>query len=397
MPVFQYKFETKIGTQNGEIEAENLEAAKAQLAKQRVRVKSIKAKGKEFVLFESGPTPKDIVIFTRQFATMISAGLPLVQCLSILGGSVDNKGFQRVIMDIKAKVETGETFADALRKHPKAFDELYTNMIEAGEVGGILDKILDRLANYQEKAIALKGKVKSAMVYPAIIVTVAVAVVVFLLVFVIPMFGKMFSDFGQALPWPTQVVLTASDTVITFWYIVFLVPIAMVMAFIYIRKNEKGKIITDKIFIKLPVLGVLIQKVAVAKFTRTMGTLISSGVPIIEGLNITAKTAGQKVIEMAVLNIIDDIKQGKGLADPLKEQGVFPPMVVQMIEVGEQTGALDAMMNKIADFYDQEVDTAVEGLTSMLEPLLMVFLGIVVGFVVIAMYMPIFKMGDIVG
>ncbi|MBI5814289.1 MAG: type II secretion system F family protein [Nitrospinae bacterium] len=397
MPVFQYKFETKVGTQTGEVEAENLEAAKAMLAKQKIKLKSIKAKGKEIALFSSGPKVKDIVIFTRQFATMISAGLPLVQCLSILGNSVDNKGFARMILDIKAKVESGETFADALRKHPKTFDELFTNMIEAGEVGGILDKILDRLAAYMEKAMALKGKIKAALVYPSIIVTVAITVVVFLLVFVIPMFGKMFSDFGGKLPMPTQIVIVASDFVITYWYAVGFIPAGIITAFIYIRKNDKGKLYTDRLFIKLPVIGNLIQKVAVAKFTRTMGTLISSGVPIIEGLNITAKTAGQKVIEMAVLNIIDDIKQGKGLAEPLKEQGVFPPMVVQMIEVGEQTGALDAMMNKIADFYDEEVDTAVEGLTSMLEPMLMVFLGIVVGFVVIAMYMPIFKMGEVVG
>lgn len=397
MPVFQYKFETKLGSKTAEIEAENLEAAKAVLARQKVKVKSITPKGKEITLFESGPKAKDVVIFTRQFATMISAGLPLVQCLSILGNSVDNKSFARILLDIKSKVETGETFADALRKHPKVFDQLFTNMIEAGEVGGILDKILERLADYMEKAMALKARVKSAMVYPAIIMTVAIAVVIFLLVFVIPMFGKMFEGAGAALPWPTQVVLNASDFVIGYWYVVFLIPPALIGTFIYIRKTDKGLEVTDRLFIKLPVLGVLIQKVAVAKFTRTMGTLIASGVPIIEGLNITAKTAGQKVIEGAVLSIIDDIKQGKGLAEPLKEQGVFPSMVVQMIEVGEQTGALDAMMNKIADFYDQEVDTAVEGLTSMLEPMLMVFLGVVVGFVVIAMYMPIFKMGETVG
>lgn len=397
MPIFQYKFETKIGSKTAEIEAENLEAAKAVLARQKVKVKSIKPKGKDITLFESGPTTKDVVIFTRQFATMISAGLPLVQCLSILGTSVENKSFARILLDVKSKVETGETFADALRKHPKVFDQLFTNMIEAGEVGGILDKILERLADYMEKAMALKGKVKAAMVYPAIILTVAIAVVIFLLVFVIPMFGKMFGDFGAKLPVPTQIVMNASDFIIGYWYIVFSMPIMFVGAFIYIRKTEKGMEITDRVFIQVPVLGMLIQKVAVAKFTRTMGTLIASGVPIIEGLNITAKTAGQKVIEGAVLAIIDDIKQGKGLAEPLKEQGVFPSMVVQMIEVGEQTGALDAMMNKIADFYDQEVDTAVEGLTSMLEPMLMVFLGVVVGFVVIAMYMPIFKMGDVVG
>lgn len=397
MPVYQYKFQTKVGTQKGEIEAENIETAKNILARQHIKFTSIKQKPKDIVLFGGGPKQKDIVIFTRQFATMIGAGLPLVQCLNILATSTDNKVFSKIISDIKSKIEAGETFADALRKHPKVFDDLYTNMIEAGEVGGILDKILLRLADYMEKAMALKAKVKSAMVYPAAIITVAVAVVIFLLVFVIPMFGKMFADFGQELPWPTQMVIGASDFVIEYWYIVFLLPIAVVTAFIYIRKTDKGKLYTDRLLIRLPIFGELVQKVAVAKFTRTMGTLISSGVPIIEGLNITAKTAGQKVIEGAVLDIIDDIKQGRGLADPLKEQGVFPPMVVQMIEVGEQTGALDAMMNKIADFYDEEVDTTVEGLTSMLEPMLMVFLGVVVGFVVVAMYMPIFKMGDVVG
>ncbi len=397
MPAFKYKYNTKLGVKEGEIEADNIESAKSMLTRQQIKYTSIKAKSKDIVLFGGGPTQKEIVIFTRQFATMIGAGLPLVQCLNILSGSTENKIFSKVIADVKSKVEAGETFADALRRHPKVFDSLYTNMIEAGEVGGILDKILLRLADYAEKAMALKGKIKSAMVYPTAIVTVAVAVVVFLLVFVIPMFGEMFADFGQELPWPTKIVLNTSDFVINHWFVVFIIPIVLFFAFIQFRKTERGCTITDKIFIRLPVLGPLIQKVAVAKFTRTMGTLISSGVPIIEGLEITAKTSGQKVIEHAVLAIIDDIKAGKGLAEPLKEQGVFPPMVVQMIEVGEQTGALDSMMNKIADFYDQEVDTAVEGLTSLLEPMLMVFLGVVVGFVVVAMYMPIFKIGDVVG
>lgn len=397
MPLFKYTFDTKMGTQTGEIEAENLEAAKTILNRQHIKFKSVKQAGKEITLFESGPTTKDVVIFTRQFATMIGAGLPLVQCLSILGNSVENKAFGKKIQDVRQRVETGETFADALRRHPDVWDELYTNMIEAGEVGGILDKILLRLAAYMEKAMALKAKVKSALIYPAIIVTVAVTVVIFLLVFVIPMFGKMFADFGQELPLPTQIVLTMSNFVIEKWYFVFLMPVALFFTYGYIRKTEKGNIFFDKLFIRAPVFGPLIQKVAVAKFTRTMGTLISSGVPIIDGLNITARTAGQKVIELSVLDVIDDIKQGKGLADPLREQGVFPPMVVQMIEVGEQTGALDSMMNKIADFYDEEVDTAVAGLTSMLEPLLMVFLGVVVGFVVVAMYMPIFKLGEAMG
>lgn len=396
MPEFKYKYTTKAGTKQGIIEAENIEQAKTILNRQHIQYTAI-SEHKELFAFGGTPSQKDVVIFTRQFATMISAGLPLVQCLSILAASTENRMFARAISDIKQKVETGETFADALRKHPKIFDELYTNMIEAGEVGGILDKILIRLAEYMEKAMALKGKVKGAMVYPAAIVTVAVAVVIFLLVFVIPMFGEMFADFGQKLPWPTQIVLNLSDFVISKWYLVFIMPPVVFVLFFRFRATEKGKVLTDQVALKLPVLGPLIQKVAVAKFTRTMGTLIASGVPIIEGLNITAKTAGQKVIERAVIEVIDDIKQGKGLAEPLKEQGVFPIMVVQMIEVGEQTGALDAMMNKIADFYDEEVDTAVEALTSLLEPALMVFLGVVVGFVVVAMYMPIFKMGDVVG
>lgn len=397
MPVFKYKIKTKIGTREAEIEAEDIEAAKTILTRQHVDFLSLKLKPKDIVLFGGGPTQKDVVIFTRQFATMIGAGLPLVQCLSILAGSTENKLFGAAINDIKSKVESGETFADALRKHPKVFDSLYTNMIEAGEVGGILDTIMIRLAEYSEKAMALKGKIKAAMIYPAAIVTVAVAVVIFLLVFVIPMFGTMFSDMGQSLPWPTEIVLGASNFVIERWYLVFVMPVVVFVAYIQFRKTDTGLLITDRIYIRLPVLGPLIQKIAVAKFTRTMGTLISSGVPIIEGLEITARTAGQKVIELAVLEVIDDIKQGKGLSDPLKDQGVFPSMVVQMIEVGEQTGALDAMMNKIADFYDEEVDTAVEGLTSLLEPMLMVFLGVVVGFVVVAMYMPIFKLGDVVG
>lgn len=396
MPKFRYTFENSMGKQTADIEAEDLEQARAILQRQKVDFKSLKAAPKEITFLEAGPSIKDVVIFTRQFATMIGAGLPLVQCLTILGNSVENRKFAETINDVKNRVETGETFADALRRHPKVFDQLYCNMIEAGEVGGILDTILIRLATYMEKAVALKAKVKSAMIYPAIIVTVAVVVVTFLLIFVIPMFGEMFSDMGKELPMPTMVVLEASHMVVNYWYIVFGMPFALFGALVYIRKTEAGRYATDKISMRIPVVGVLIQKVAVAKFTRTMGTLVASGVPIIEALNITARTAGHKVIEYAVLKIIDDIKQGKGMAEPLREQGVFPGMVVQMIEVGEQTGALDAMMNKIADFYDEEVDTAVEGLTSMLEPMLMVFLGVVVGFVVVAMYMPIFQMGDVV-
>lgn len=397
MATFKYTHKTKTGIKTGEIEAESLAKAKSILARQKLDVKSIKKAGTNITLFESGPGPKDIVIFTRQFATMVSAGLPLVQCLNILASSVENKLFAKMLTDIRQKVEAGETFADALRRHPKAFDQLYANMVEAGETGGILDKILVQLAIYMEKAIALIGKVKSAMVYPIVIVTVALSVVVFLMWFVIPTFAGIFESFGASLPAITILVLNMSNFFTTYWYAVLAMPVALIFGVKYIRKSEKGLYATDKLLLRAPVFGTLLEKVAVAKFTRTMGTLIFSGVPIIDGLHIAARTAGNKVIEKAILEVIDDIKQGKGLAEPLRSQGIFPVMVVQMIEVGEQTGALDAMMVKIADFYDVEVDNAVSALTSLLEPMLMIFLGIVVGFIVIAMYMPIFKMGEAIG
>lgn len=397
MPTFVYKFQTKVGIQDGEIDADSQEAAEAALKKQKVNVLSLKAKPKDLLEgFGGQPTGKDVVIFVRQFATMINAGLPLVQCLEILGGGGGgNKILSKAVMDIKGRVEQGDTFADALRRHPKIFDSLFCNMVEAGEVGGILDVILLRLAGYIEKAAALKGKVKSAMVYPISIMVIAGAVVTFLLVFIIPQFATMFQDMGgRELPKVTQSVIFLSDLLIHNWYIFAGIPAILFFAVSRAYKTDNGRMVIDSLLLKLPVIGILIQKVSVAKFTRTMGTLISSGVPIIEGLNITAKTAGNMVIERAVLEIIEDIKQGKGLGEPLRAQGVFPQMVVQMIEVGEQSGALDAMLGKIADFYDEEVDDAVDALTSMLEPLLMVFLAIVVGYVIIAMYMPIFQMGS---
>ncbi len=396
MPEFVYKFNTKIGEQTGEVMADTLAQAEAMIKKLKITPTSVKQKPKDLLggFGEAQPTNKDIVIFVRQFATMINAGLPLVQCLDILASGATNKVFGRALVDIKGRVEQGDTFADALRRHPKIFDSLFCNMVEAGEVGGILDVILLRLAAYIEKAAALKSKVKGAMIYPVSIMVVAVAVVAFLLVFIIPSFATMFSEMGgRKLPAITISIIFLSDTLIHQWYIFIAGPAAVIFGTAKWYKTEKGQAVLDRLILKLPVAGDLVKKVAVAKFTRTMGTLISSGVPIIEGLNITAKTAGNKVIETAIFEIIDDIKAGKGLAEPLRTQGIFPPMVVQMIDVGEQSGALEVMLGKIADFYDAEVDDSVNALTAMLEPMLMVFLAVVVGYVVIAMYMPIFQMG----
>ncbi len=398
MPAFVYKYQTKFGVKTGEIDAESIEAAEAFVRRQRITPLSLKPKPKDLLegLGGGGPTEKDIVIFIRQFSTMIDAGLPLVQCLEILGGQAPNVIFAKAINEMRSRIEQGETFADALRRHPDIFDDLFCNMVEAGEVGGILDVILSRLAAYIEKAAALKSKVKSAMVYPIAIMVIATVVTTFLLVFIIPSMAEMFLEMGdKALPAVTQSVITISDALINNWYIFAGAPVAIYFIIRKIYKTRKGRLAIDKLLLRMPVMGMLIQKVAVAKFSRTMSTLISSGVPIIEGLEITAKTAGNRVIEDAVLDVIDDIKQGKGLADPLRLQGVFPAMVVQMIDVGEHTGALDAMLSKIADFYDAEVDDAVDALTSLMEPMMMVVLGIIVGYIVIAMYMPIFQMGSV--
>lgn len=397
MPIFIYKVKTKTGELTGEVESKSKDEVIATFRKQKIEVISVKKKSREISFGGGKVTEKDVVVFTRQFATMIEAGLPLVQCLSILSTQSENKKFAKTIGDVKASVEKGETFADALRRHPKIFDNLYSNMVEAGEVGGILDTILKRLAAYMEKAMALKGKVKSAMVYPAAIVSIAVIVIVFLMIFVIPTFATMFEGAGAALPLPTQIVMSASSY--TKRYIVHTIVLAVVVGFLFKRfyATEKGKLVVDNIILKVPVFGSLIQKVAVAKFTRTMGTLIASGVPILQGLDVTARTAGNKVIEKAVLSVIDDVKKGQNIAETLEKKKVFPTMVVQMIGVGEAAGALDSMLNKIADFYDEEVDTAVEGLTSLLEPALMAFLGVVVGFIVVAMYLPIFKLATLAG
>jgi type IV pilus assembly protein PilC len=400
MPIFVYTGRTRGGqTISGEMEAATREAVIAKLRTQQIAATNVRTKPKDITIpgFGGGVEEKEIVIFTRQFATMIDAGLPLVQCLEILASQQENKVFKKALIEIRQSVEGGMTFAAALKQHPKVFTSLYANMVEAGETGGILDTILNRLAQYMEKAMALKGKVKSAMIYPSTIVSVALVVVIFLLVFVIPTFKSMFEGFGAALPLPTEIVLAMSRIVRGYFLYGVGVIVALIVSLRMWYKTPAGKLAIDSFMLKTPVFGVLIRKVAVAKFTRTLGTLISSGVAILDGLDITARTAGNKVVELAVQRTRASIAEGKTISEPLKASGVFPPMVVQMISVGEQTGALDAMLGKIADFYDEEVDTAVANLTALLEPMLMVFLGIVIGGVVVAMYLPIFKLVTVVG
>lgn len=381
--------------ESGEIIAKSKDEAVAQLKLKRitptsVTEKPLKAKGGGF---GGSVKDKDIVVFTRQFATMIDAGLPLVQGLDILSGQVENKTLAKALAAIKSDVEGGSTYADALRKYPRIFSELYVNMIAAGETGGILDTILSRLAGYIEKAMKLKKKVKGAMIYPAVVTTVAVLVVAVIMIFVVPVFSKMFISLGGTLPLPTKIVIGLSRFMGGIGGALILgLIVATVIFIVQTRRTEKGKKVTDAIMLKLPIFGGILRKVAVAKFTRTLGTLVSSGVPILDGLEITAKTAGNKVIEYSVMDVRKAVSEGKTLAEPLSRAKVFPPMVNHMIAVGESTGALDAMLNKIADFYDDEVDSAVSNLTAMLEPMLIVFLGTTVGFVVVSMYLPIFKL-----
>jgi len=383
-------------TQKGEIEAENQEAAITLLRQQRIAVATIKAKPRELTLFGGKVSEKDLVVFTRQFSTMIDAGLPLVSCLDILGKQTENKGFAKVIQEVTKDVEGGSTFAEALRKHSKIFDELYVNLVQAGEIGGILDVTLARLAMYIEKARALKGKVKSAMVYPSAIMGVSITVIIFLMIFVIPVFAQMFTDFGGTLPGPTRAVMWLSDFIRA--YILYFIPVLIgaVFAFKQYYKTERGKRVVQRVLLKFPIFGTLIQKSSVARFSRTLSTLLSSGVPILDSLDITARTAGNKIVEDSVVASISSVKEGQTLATPLQKAPVFPPMVVQMVEIGEVTGALDTMLGKIADFYEEEVDRAVEALMSMLEPMMMVFLGTTLGFIILAMYLPIFKLASLV-
>ncbi|HCC69330.1 MAG TPA: pilus assembly protein PilC [Nitrospiraceae bacterium] len=394
--VFQWSGKTIKGTiQSGEMAANSKEEVVAYLRRQRIAPTVVSPKPKPLFQLPFGgkAKDKDIVIFTRQFATMIDAGLPLVHALEILSKQTENKALAKVISEVKADVESGATYTDALKRHPKMFNELYVNMVAAGETGGILDTILNRLASYIEKAMKLKKKVKGAMVYPSVIITVAIIVIIVIMVAVVPVFAQMFAQLGGILPLPTMIIVGLSDFLGGIGGLIILgAIIASVIALIQFRKTQGGKKIIDSILLKLPVFGILLKKVAVAKFTRTLGTLVSSGVPILDGLEITAKTAGNKVIEGAVIDVRKKVSEGKTLAEPLTAAKVFPPMVSQMIAVGESTGALDNMLSKIADFYDDEVDDAVANLTAMLEPVIMVFLGATIGFIVVAMYLPIFKL-----
>jgi type IV pilus assembly protein PilC len=403
MPKFDWEARSKAGSsQKGTMEATNSALVEAQLKRYGFTSISVKEQGKGIQLklkFPGGTkiSTKDLVVFTRQFATMIDSGLPLVQCLDILSSQQENKTFKDILLKVKESVESGSTFADALGKHPKAFDQLYVNLVAAGETGGILDTILSRLAAYIEKAMKLKKQVKGAMVYPATIMSIAVIVVGVILVFVIPTFAKMFADFGGDLPAPTKFVIALSNFLQRYILVIIAAFFLFKMALSKYYATANGRKTLDRLALKAPILGPLVRKVSVAKFTRTLGTMISSGVPIMDGLDIVAKTAGNKIVEDAIYNVRQAISEGKTMAEPLAACGVFPPMVVQMISVGEATGAMDAMLNKIADFYDDEVDDAVGALTSMMEPLLMVFLGTAVGGLVIAMYLPIFKLAGAVG
>jgi len=401
MPVYQWVGKNRLNkVQKGEMEALSEAAVRASLVRQKIAPTRIKPKPKDLFANISFLQPKvkekDIILFARQFSTMIDAGLPIIQCLDILHTQQDNTTFKKVLKQVKESVEGGATMAEALKAFPKHFDSLFVNMIAAGEAGGILDTILRRLAAYMEKAARLKARVKGAMTYPLATLAIAIIVLAVILVFVIPVFEEMFTDFGSELPAPTQFVVFLSDMVKS--KILYIIAAAILFGFAFKKyyATEKGRDATDALLLKLPVFGMLLRKVAVAKFTRTMGTMLTSGVAILEALDIVAKTAGNRSVEKAIYNVRSGIAEGRTMADPLTESGVFPPMVCQMISVGESTGALDAMLEKIADFYDEEVDQAVENMTALIEPIMLVFLGVTIGGLVIAMYLPIFKLAGAV-
>jgi type IV pilus assembly protein PilC len=395
VPAFVWKGKTRDGkVVSGERVAETREAVQALLRRDNILVSSVKEKGKEFALpkFGGGVPSKDLAIFTRQFSVMIDAGLPLVQCLEILGGQQENKTFAKVLQQTRMDVEGGASLADAMRKHPKAFDDLFTNMIAAGEAGGILDTILKRLATYIEKNVKLKAQVKGAMVYPVSVLGIAGLVIAVILWKVIPTFAAMFAGLGAELPLPTRFVIALSHWLVRGMPFIVVGGILLVVGFRRYYATYGGRRVVDKVVLKAPIFGTLMQKIAVARFCRTLSTLISSGVPILDGLEITARTAGNAIVEDAIMYVRKGVESGLTLAQPLKETGVFPPMVVQMVGVGEQTGALDAMLSKIADFYEEEVDQAVANLLTLMEPIMILFLGISVGGIIIAMYLPLFDL-----
>jgi type IV pilus assembly protein PilC len=401
MAVYVWVAQGRAGeVKKGETEATNEAAVRTQLRRQGLKPTRVKEKPKdllEMIPLKGRVKSNDVVIFARQFSTMIGAGLPLIQCLDILAAQEQNKSFAKIIRTIKEDIEGGSTLSDALRKHPKVFDDLFINMIAAGEAGGILDTILNRLATYLEKSMKLKRKVKGAMTYPVVVLVMSVGIITLLLVKVVPVFQSIFAGMGRELPFATQTLIDLSSFVTNnSLYIVCALVIAMV-ALVRFYRTEAGRYLFDRMIIKPPVIGPLMRKVAIAKFTRTLSTLISSGVPILDGLEIVSRTSGNKIIEKALMETRKNISEGKTIAEPLAATTVFPPMVVQMIAVGEATGSLDSMLSKIADFYDDEVEVAVAAMTSMLEPVLMVFLGGVVGGMIVAMYLPIFQIGSVVG
>jgi len=402
MPVYQWVGTNKKNeTQKGEMDAVSEQAVRSNLTRLKITPSKIKKKPKDLFENVSFLQPKikqaDVILFARQFSTMIDAGLPIIQCLDILYTQQANTTFRKMLKEIKDSVEGGATLAEALKKFPKQFDDLFVNMIAAGEAGGILDAILRRLAAYMEKAAKLKSKVKGAMTYPIVTLFIAVLVLAVILIFVIPVFEEMFADFGGELPAATKVVVAMSDMVKSKVIYIIIAIVIFVFAYKKFASTDRGRAIIDDLVLKFPVFGDLLRKVAVSKFTRTMGTMLASGVAILEALDIVAKTAGNKTIEKAIYDVRSGISEGRTMADPLQEAGVFPPMVCQMISVGESTGALDAMLEKIADFYDEEVDQAVENLTSLIEPFMLVFLGVTIGGLVVAMYLPIFKMAGAIG
>jgi type IV pilus assembly protein PilC len=406
MAQFKYTARNNLGKMiEGTIEAQIQKAAIDRLRSQKYTVMSlveVKAGTGGFSLsrlnpFKSGVKSKDLVIFSRQLATLVSAGVPIVQGLNILAEQIESPAFKTVIAGVRTDIESGIAIADALKKHPKAFSELYVSMVRAGETGGVLDTILERLSSYLESAEELKSKVKGAMVYPIVVCGVASAVTLFLLVGVIPTFKKVFASFGQELPFPTRVLMQISDLLSSHILILLAIPVGLFFGIRAWYKTEAGLEAIDRLLIQIPVMGDLIKKVAVAKFTRTLGTLIKSGVPILQALDTVAKTSGNRVIEKTILGARESIREGEKIADPLKASGVFPPMVLQMISVGEETGNLETMLTKIADFYDGEVDTAIKAMTSLIEPAVICVMGVVIGGIVICMFLPIFEMSQLAG
>ena len=398
MPAYAWKGKNRMGeVQEGVLVSDSRDAAANTLKRNGIEIMNIRVSAAQGGKSLGKVPPKELAIFTRQFSVMIDAGLPLVQCLEILGAQQAHKGFQRIIEAVREDVEKGSTLQASLAKHPKAFNDLYVNMVGAGETGGILDVILQRLSGYIEKAVKLTSKVKGAMTYPVAVITIAIAVVVIIMLKVIPVFSAMYEGLGSKLPFPTLICIGISNALINYSWLIIIAVVLIVVGLRQYYRTPPGKLMIDAAMLKIPIIGDLLRKVAVARFCRTLGTLISSGVPILEGMDITAKTAGNMVVQNAILKSKDAVEQGRNIATPLAETKVFPPMVVQMVGVGEATGALDAMLSKVADFYEDEVDNAVANLTSLMEPVMIAILGGIIGFIVIAMYMPIFNLANVMG